>query len=966
MAVTDFKFVSPGVFIHEIDNSFNPKKADSIGPVIIGRSRRGLGMQPVKVQSYSQFVEMFGDTVPGFGGGDIYRDGNDMQAPMYGTYAAKAFLRANVAPLTYIRLLGQEDSSATAGAGQAGWKTDNALGSTGGAIGLWVFPSGAASPGAAQVSFTGSSAGQLAAVWYLDSGTIMLSGSLYSTASSAGNVLSAGALVNSDANGEFKVQVVNTNTSKTELITFGFDDSKESFLRKKFNTNPQLRYGGDFYASTSEKDYWLGESYEQELRDAGLTSGNLVGLIAGIALSGSHTATAPSLMKGQSTREAVAGWFIGQDIGTAGDFNPANTQKLFRILGRGHGEWLQRNCKVSITKIRRSTTTATDYGTFSLVIRKLTDTDNAVQIMERFDNLTLDPTSPNFIAKKVGTVYLEWDATEKRLKTYGEYPNFSKFIRIEMNADVEAGASDATLLPFGYYGPPKPTNFTLTGSTGGARSGAEASKFAVLGEEVPGWWTTDTCNMVVSSAAGTAIGLGALTCSLNFPSVRLRNSASDGGLSDATRAAFGMQTTRESGSTRADLSCADPHRLPYAGFASDPIGTTVPGYDSYSYIFTMDNVVSSSATNYFYSSGSRTRGDSTSAARSYRHLLDAGYDSFTAPFWGGFDGFDIRVPDPMYNTAMPVSPSDTNSSIYYTWKKAIDTVADPEFINMNLMAAPGLTNTTLTKHMVSVCEDRADALALIDLPSVYLPPHEQYKSDKKDRIGTTPVTAANDLRARGIDSSYGCCFYPWVQTRDDQTGQLVWIPPSVAMMGVLASSEKKSKLWFAPAGFNRGGLTEGAAGIPVMNITERLTSKNRDDLYTANINPIASFPSTGIVVFGQKTLQQRSSALDRINVRRLVIYLKKQISIISSQILFEQNVQQTWTRFKGLTEPFLANVMTQFGITNYSLILDDTTTTEDLVDQNVLYAKIMIMPARAIEYIAIDFVITNTGASFSD
>lgn len=320
----------------------------------------------------------------------------------------------------------------------------------------------------------------------------------------------------------------------------------------------------------------------------------------------------------------------------------------------------------------------------------------------------------------------------------------------------------------------------------------------------------------------------------------------------------------------------------------------------------------------------------------------------------------------MYNTGIPISPNDTNSSIYYTWKKAIDTVADPEFINMNLLACPGLTNDTLTSHMVSVCEDRADALAIIDLSNIYIPPHETYKSDKKDRVGTTPTNAATDLRSRGIDSSYGCTFYPWVQTRDDQSGQLVWIPPSVAMMGVLASSERKSKLWFAPAGFNRGGLSDGAAGIPVVNITERLTSKNRDDLYTANINPIASFPSTGIVVFGQKTLQQQASALDRINVRRLVIYLKKQISIISSQILFEQNVQATWSRFKGLTEPFLANVMTQFGITNYSLILDETTTTADLIDQNVLYAKIMIMPARAIEYIAIDFVITNTGASFGD
>ena len=194
----------------------------------------------------------------------------------------------------------------------------------------------------------------------------------------------------------------------------------------------------------------------------------------------------------------------------------------------------------------------------------------------------------------------------------------------------------------------------------------------------------------------------------------------------------------------------------------------------------------------------------------------------------------------------------------------------------------------------------------------------------------------------------------------------MWVPPSVAMMGVLASSQAKADLWFAPAGFNRGGLTEGAAGIPITAVTERLTSKNRDTLYDARINPIASFPNTGIVVFGQKTLQEGQSALDRINVRRLVIYLKKQISILSTQILFEQNVQATWNRFKSLVEPFLANVKTNFGITDYRLILDESTTTPDLIDQNIMYAKIMIKPARAIEYIAIDFVIASTGASFDD
>ena len=119
-------------------------------------------------------------------------------------------------------------------------------------------------------------------------------------------------------------------------------------------------------------------------------------------------------------------------------------------------------------------------------------------------------------------------------------------------------------------------------------------------------------------------------------------------------------------------------------------------------------------------------------------------------------------------------------------------------------------------------------------------------------------------------------------------------------------------------------------------------------------------------MFGQKTLQERQSALDRINVRRLVIYLKKQISILSTQVLFEQNVQSTWNRFISIVEPFLSNVKVQFGITDYRLILDETTTTPDLVDQNILYAKIMVKPARAIEYIAIDFVVMNTGASFDD
>jgi len=1004
MSVKSFKFVSPGVFINEIDNSFIPAEADVIGPVVIGRSTRGLAMQPVTVQSYSEFVEMFGDTVPGFAGGDIYRNGN-FQSPMYGTFAAKAFLDANVAPLTYVRLLGQQDANpdSTVDA-KAGWKTTNTItqvpATNGGSYGLWLFTSSSTNTVAANLG-----TGSLAAIFYVDDGEIYLSGNVYGghcrtaeqgntggdqsdtcAVTGANNVM-----IGVDSDNLYTV-VISGSSGKKEKIRFNFDDTSANFIRKKFNTNPQMISGATFYGNTvlSAKSYWLGESYEQELRDRSFLSKSI-----GVMMSVSKGAdTGPMDMKSQASKEAVAGWFIGQDLGLASNYTSFEQTKLFRLIGRGHGEWLNRNCKVSIANVKNSTSTTTDYGTFSILIRSLHDTDNNVQVMERFDNLNLDPTSPNYIARVIGDKYTSWDTTERRLRTYGEYNNNSKFVYVEMNDEVEAGGTDPVLLPFGYFGPPRfraaydlwgtgavnlapygagnetaspqqstLSNFFVTGGSGIVASGGRTGQGS--GATV----ATDRYLSGGCAMSSSHNGTGDCTGSLVFPVVRLRNSASDGGLANSSDAYFGMQTTRTVTSTTSDPSIADFHRLLYTGYnagggqnATNP--HSVAGVEDYAYVFSLDDIVLKTAggTDFFYQSGSRLLETAYSSA-SYTDLLDAQINSFTAPFFGGFDGFDIKKPDPMYNTGM--GSTDAASYRYYTWKRAIDTVADPEFLDMNLLAAPGLTNTGLTTHMVRVGEDRADALALIDLPSVYVPPHESYQTSKDKRLQSTPQNAANALRDRIIDSSYGATFYPWVQTRDD-SGAMLWVPPSVAMMGVLASSEAASQIWFAPAGFNRGGLSEGAAGIPVVGVTQRLTSKERDTLYEANINPIASFPSTGIVVFGQKTLQERQSALDRINVRRLVIYLKKQISILSTQILFEQNVQATWNRFTALVEPFLANVKVNYGITDYRLILDESTTTADLIDQNVLYAKIMIKPARAIEYIAIDFVIMSTGASFDD
>ena len=339
------------------------------------------------------------------------------------------------------------------------------------------------------------------------------------------------------------------------------------------------------------------------------------------------------------------------------------------------------------------------------------------------------------------------------------------------------------------------------------------------------------------------------------------------------------------------------------------------------------------------------------------------------PFVGGSDGVNIMEADPFNNRVLnqggEVKRAENNYA-YASVERAILSVKDPEVVECNVLTMPGITETKLTSKLVSVAEARADTLAIIDLPNVYIPPSQKRRTSFKQRLGTTAKASAKTLKDRRLNSSYGCAYYPWVKIADTISDAQVWVPPSVVALGVFSYTEERNEVWFAPAGFNRGGLDRGNAGLPVLNVTEHLSSKERDALYEQNINPIAKFPAEGIVIFGQKTLQQSQSALDRINVRRLLIHIKKRVSRIAAELLFDQNVQATWNRFLGQVRPFLDGVKSRMGLTDYKVVLDSTTTTPDLVDRNVMYAKIFLKPARAIEFIAIDFIITNSGASFED
>ncbi len=941
MSIKNYRFVSPGVFVNEIDNSQLPASPAGIGPVIIGRAEKGPALRPTTVNSFEEFVSVFGTPNPGNSGDDVWRQGANTTATTYGMYAAQAYLR-NSSPLTYIRLLGAEDDNATTG-GQAGWNA----GSSGRAWGLVLFQTGAAG----NTVLTGA----LGAIVYAESTVTMeLTGTILaqidSTYTTGNNVTGSDVVVISDParTKEFKAQIKD-GTNIVDTITFNFNRNDSKYIRKVFNTNPQLLTTGITDADNRKK-YFLGETFDAHI-DNVLSDADSSFAAAWVRINDGGEEGDDFTYEVQA---AQTPYVISCKLSPT-----SNPTKLFRFIARDDsGDWSNRNLKISIQDIKRSTNDEDEYGTFSVVIRHVSDSDNVVRVVEQFNNCNLNPNSLNYIARKIGDYRQQWENSERRYRQLGNYPNVSNYVYVEVNSDVDAGVTNPVLLPFGFEGIVKYADYTevaeglLHSWTSGSAAIHDAAATDIGDSTAVDVYTSGSLFIVSASTSNTAC-----TASVDFPRPRLRVSASDGNLANPTDAYFGMQTAESVGSTVYSKSYIDILR-PRGGI----VGFTVPSAnEELSPTFTLDDVSGSGV----YVTGSGTSTSLTFVNGAISGVLDAGYDRFTVPLFGGFDGLDIKEIDPFSAARMTSNPSDTNSYPFFSIRRAIDSVADPEVVEMNLAAIPGQTQEGLTTHLVRTCEDRADALAVIDLPDAFVP-REDSTAINRNNTQSTISTLVNGLRSRNLNSSYGCAYYPWVRARDTINGQFLWLPPSVAAIGTFSSSQRSTQVWFAPAGFNRGGLTEGSAGIPVVDVAHQLRRKDRDDLYTANINPIAKFPAEGVVIFGQKTLQVTPSALDRINVRRLMIFVKKRISQIASGLLFDPNVQQTWKRFIAQVNPFLADVKTNFGLSDYRVVLDDTTTTPDLVDRNILYAKIFLKPTRAIEFIPIDFNITRTGASFDD
>ncbi len=552
-------------------------------------------------------------------------------------------------------------------------------------------------------------------------------------------------------------------------------------------------------------------------------------------------------------------------------FDGDNRYDLFKVHTIAAGESENTRFKLQISNIKSSLSGS--YGTFTLTVRDFADTDKRKVILETYNNLTLDPSSPNFVARRVGDRYITIDSVGK-ITENGDYSNKSKYIRVEVKPE---GQYPIEAIPFGFAAYNIPVAF---GST----------------------------------------GLG-----VNFPVIRFTSASAWSTGSYSSGVEFG-----DSNSVSANNNKNYFKAIP----AGSSIGSNVG--------FALDNA------NLVSGISAVANGTSASAAYTTDSSIIA-MRNFTLAFQGGYVGVD-----PTININKGIDITETNTQGFdcststskgtKAYVKALNALSNPDELDINLLVTPGIVRSLhpfVTTKAIDLCEAREDVF---------------YIADFVGADGTiTDVTEQASL----VDTNYAATYYPWVKTIDTITNKIVAVPPSTLLVGTYAQNDRLGAEWFAPAGLNRGGI-QGA--VQVMN---RLTQSERDTLYEGKVNPIAAFPGQGISAFGQKTLQESSSALDRINVRRLLINLKKFVASTSRFLVFEQNTGQTRAKFLNTVNPYLESVQQRQGLYAFRVVMDETNNTPDVIDRNILQGSVFLQPAKTAEFIVIDFNILPTGATFS-
>ena len=541
-------------------------------------------------------------------------------------------------------------------------------------------------------------------------------------------------------------------------------------------------------------------------------------------------------------------------------------------------------------------TSSSSFPEFTLAIRRAQDDDRRPEVLESYENVNLDPNSESYIARVIGDRRVSYDLTQDPPELLFDGDYANKSKLVRIDMNTNGYPDDAR--PAGFRGVG-----SILAQCGGPITGPAAGPGS---SNTQGLTATVASLPTVTNQNRDGVIDKQKVLGINFASP---------GVGDRLR----KTVTSASGSTTAD-----------AGMLFISTTAELSGSGSVTN-FTLVNMVGSNSGNFVSSTARNTTG-----------LEDNTAVKFVAPVFSGWDGYNPRT------NLLGALNDGTVSGDFDVAKK---TLANPEEVDFNLLGVPGVhsagSGNPIGKY-IDMVEQRADAFLLVDIANT-------------TATGSgLALSVANALdQAKKFDTSYAATYYPWIRINDGDNNRLVWVPPSVEVMGAYAFNDRVGQPWFAPAGFNRGGLER------VLEVRRRLTQTQRDGLYNQRpgINPIATFPGQGIVIFGQKTLQTKQSVLDRVNVRRMMLTVRKTISRMSRNFVFEQNNAATRSSLLNMVNGYLGSVQAANGVNEFRASIEEG---GDLVDRNVIKGKIFLKPTTVAEIIIFDFTLTPQGASFSE
>lgn len=823
------RIVSPGVFTNEVDQSFLAGGVAQIGAAIVGSTVKGPALVPTQITSYGEFEQIFGS----------YTDDS------YVPFVVNDYLR-NGNVITVTRLLYED-----------GYSIPN------GAIGV--------------IAKSGSGADAVETVTHILHPTQAVLG--------AGSVVNAAyfedSVINNNSSGSFEIKVSGSFTTDTSIPGFsaflaGNGASVSASIVSTDNSYITKTYG----KSPKSVDYPVYVQYENK------NASSLFNNMGDVTISLEQvTGTNYAFLEDYKT--AATPFITSQKIGTT-------AKNLFKFHTLSHGTSVSSEVKIGIRDIRLASEVSdpNGYGTFTVEVRRVNttniantpyssqDTDRTPDIVESFVNVNLDPDSPRYISRVIGDRYSTvTDAGD--IVVNGDYPNLSKFIRVEVDPGVAEKTNSETLIPFGFVALTSPIPMYS----------ASINLAAV-----------ETLTSQVQTTFNSRNYFG-----FDFDNLNNLNYLSP------------IPTSNSTTGSNVDF---------YLGDVSQDAGANFP----------------TAATAY---SGSLT---TALNANTFTSNVSINTRKFMVPMQGGFDGARPNLPKLSGTNIKSTNTfgfdcSGTATTGTKAYNKAFTLLSNADYYDMNMLITPGVIDSLhplVTSAARNLVEQRQDTFYIMDSNAL------------TDNIDTVVQQVTN------IDSNYAATYFPWVRVVDPGKNKPIFVPPSVVMPGVLAFNDVVTAPWYAPAGLTRGGLTTA------IGTYKNLSQSDRDELYENRVNPIANFPNEGICVWGQKTLQARPSALDRVNVRRLLIEVKKFIASSTKYLVFEQNTSATRNRFLSIVNPYLEQVRAQQGLSAFRVVMDETNNTPDVIDRNLMYGQIFLQPTRTAEFIVLDFNIQPTGASFPE